>query len=81
MPLGTFLGALEAHLKSTVQTDDFYKNASNIKEWEVIELHIGGLPHDCDDVRPPCGSRINSIYTVAQLFCRLDIEGVRLNHG
>eukprot|EP00434_Breviolum_minutum_P021702 symbB.v1.2.019157.t1/scaffold1555.1/size186957/11 len=39
----------QGHLKATMQSDDFYAKASNIKEWEVIELHIAGLPHDADD--------------------------------
>ncbi|CAK9036466.1 unnamed protein product [Durusdinium trenchii] len=43
----------QGHLKATLQSDDFYKNASNIKEWEVIELHVSGLPHDADDVPTP----------------------------
>ena len=31
----------QGHLKATMQTDDFYKNASNIKEWEAGEESRG----------------------------------------
>eukprot|EP00913_Durusdinium_trenchii_P007294 g6856.t1 len=53
----------QGHLKATLQSDDFYKNASNIKEWEVIELHVSGLPHDADDAVETGGAgRLQQIF-------------------
>ncbi|CAE7316139.1 unnamed protein product [Symbiodinium necroappetens] len=43
----------QAHLRASIQSEEFYKVATNIKDWEVIELHLSGLPYDADDVRPP----------------------------
>eukprot|EP00438_Fugacium_kawagutii_P026320 Skav210229 [mRNA] locus=scaffold2884:19594:25218:+ [translate_table: standard] len=55
----------QGHLKATLQADDFYSKACNIKEWEVIELHLSGLPHDADDVRSmPCG--VGDVVSVAE---------------
>jgi len=46
----------QAHLRTSIQTDDFYNEAYGTKHWEVVELHISGLRHDANDdyVRDLC---------------------------
>mmetsp|Transcript_92784 Transcript_92784/g.276797 ORF Transcript_92784/g.276797 Transcript_92784/m.276797 type:complete len:431 (+) Transcript_92784:55-1347(+) len=41
----------QAHLRTSITPDDFYKEAEDTKRWEVVELHISGLPSDADDAR------------------------------
>lgn len=64
----------QGHLKATMQSDDFYAKASNIKEWEVIELHIAGLPHDADDekLRNLCSG-----FELQFVKCKADMDPVR----
>eukprot|EP00439_Symbiodinium_sp_Y106_P049666 s1840_g6.t1 len=33
----------QAHLRASIQSEEFYKVATNIKDWEVIELHLPTL--------------------------------------
>jgi len=39
----------QAHLRTSIQSDDFYEEANGTKHWEVVELHISGLGYDADD--------------------------------
>jgi len=39
----------QAHLRTSLTPAAFYEEAANSKNWEVIELHISGLPENADD--------------------------------
>jgi len=39
----------QAHLRSSIGASDYYADATNMKEWEVMELHVSGLPSDADN--------------------------------
>jgi len=41
----------QAHMRTSVASDDFYESAHRAKEWEVLELHVSGLPIDADDAK------------------------------
>jgi len=39
----------QAHLRSSIGASDYYEEASGMKDWEVMELFVSGLPSDADD--------------------------------
>lgn len=39
----------QAHLQSSLMAKDFYENAEAPAAWEVVELHVNGLPYNADD--------------------------------
>jgi len=39
----------QAHLRTSITSDEFYDEAHNTKHWEVVELHISGLGYNADD--------------------------------
>lgn len=39
----------QAHLQTSMTSQDFYNEAFNTKAWEVMELHISGLTSDVQD--------------------------------
>lgn len=64
----------QAHLRTSIQPEEFYRNAENSKDWEVVELHISGLPFDADDgmVRNLCQG-----FDLQIVKCKADIDPVR----
>eukprot|EP00930_Biecheleria_cincta_P073613 TRINITY_DN60891_c0_g1_i1.p1 TRINITY_DN60891_c0_g1~~TRINITY_DN60891_c0_g1_i1.p1 ORF type:complete len:461 (-),score=75.57 TRINITY_DN60891_c0_g1_i1:173-1486(-) len=64
----------QAHLQTSTQNPSFYQQASETRDWEVIELHISGLPHDADDqkLRSLCSG-----FDVQLVKCKADIDPVR----
>lgn len=46
----------QAHLRTSLTNPEFYDEAMNTKHWEVVELHISGLPETADEntVRQLC---------------------------
>lgn len=41
----------QAHLRTSIIDNDFYREAQGVKDWEVVELHVSGLPDDADNAR------------------------------
>jgi len=39
----------QGHLRSSLMANEFYDVARACKEWEVAEVHLGGLPRDADE--------------------------------
>merc|ERR1712039_209744 len=39
----------QAHLRTSITSDDFYDEAYGTKHWEVVELHISGLGYNADN--------------------------------
>lgn len=39
----------QAHMRTSMQPDEFYHDADKAKQWEVVELHVSGLPINADD--------------------------------
>ena len=39
------------HLQSSTMADGFYDDANKAEHWEVVELHIAGLPLDAGTLR------------------------------
>jgi len=39
----------QAHMRTSLQPREFYEEAESTKRWEVVELHVSGLPRDADD--------------------------------
>lgn len=39
----------QAHLRTSITPAEFYDAAHSSKDWEVVELHLGGLPRTADD--------------------------------
>lgn len=39
----------QAHLRTSLTPKEFYEEAANTKHWEVVELHISGLPETADE--------------------------------
>jgi len=64
----------QAHLRATIQPDDFYQVATNIKDWEVIELHLSGLPYDADDEKL---RKLCSGFELQIVKCKADTDPVR----
>lgn len=64
----------QAHLRTSIQDPSFYETAHGTKDWEVIELHISGLPYDADDdkVRSLCSG-----FDLQIVRCKADIDPVR----
>mmetsp|Transcript_37983 Transcript_37983/g.68638 ORF Transcript_37983/g.68638 Transcript_37983/m.68638 type:complete len:435 (+) Transcript_37983:63-1367(+) len=64
----------QAHMRTSIQAEDFYQTAYNSKDWEVIELHISGLPFDADDekVRSLCSG-----FDLQIVKAKADIDPVR----
>ncbi|CAE8656519.1 unnamed protein product [Polarella glacialis] len=64
----------QAHLRTSIAPEDFYREAENSKDWEVVELHIAGLPHDADDrlVRNLCQG-----FPVQIVKAKADMDPVR----
>lgn len=64
----------QAHLKSSITPAEFYEEAESTKHWEVVELHLSGLPLNADDgmVRSLClGFDLQIVRAVA------DVDPVR----
>merc|ERR1740121_1109497 len=60
----------QAHLRTSMQRDDFYEDAEACKEWEVRELHLSGLGIHADDnyVRDLCtGFDVQLVKVVAEV--------------
>jgi len=60
----------QAHLRTSITPSEFYEEAQGIKEWEVVELHIAGLPLDADDasVKSLCqGFDLHIVKAVAEM--------------
>lgn len=38
----------QAHLRTSITPSEFYDEVENTKHWEVIELHLSGLPSNAD---------------------------------
>mmetsp|Transcript_75706 Transcript_75706/g.225696 ORF Transcript_75706/g.225696 Transcript_75706/m.225696 type:complete len:440 (-) Transcript_75706:168-1487(-) len=38
----------QAHMRTSVAPNQFYETAESTKQWEVVELHVSGLPADTD---------------------------------
>merc|ERR1719282_193015 len=38
----------QAHLRTSMTPSEFYEEAASTKDWEVVELHISGLPIETD---------------------------------
>jgi len=64
----------QAHMRTSTQTEEFYETAYNAKDWEVIELHITGLPFDADDekVKSLCSG-----FDLQIVKAKADIDPVR----
>jgi len=64
----------QAHMRTSTQTEEFYETAYNAKDWEVIELHIAGLPFDADDekVKSLCSG-----FDLQIVKAKADIDPVR----
>jgi len=39
----------QAHLRTSITSDEFYNQAEDNKHWEVVELYLSGLPSTADD--------------------------------
>jgi len=39
----------QAHLRTSLTAPEFYEEAELTRHWEVVELHISGLPYDADE--------------------------------
>lgn len=39
----------QAHLRTSITPNEFYDDAESNKHWEVVELHLSGLPINADD--------------------------------
>lgn len=60
----------QAHLRSSLCSEDFYEEAEGTKQWEVAELHISGLGIRADDdyVRGLCqGFDLQIVKVVAEV--------------
>lgn len=57
----------QAHLRTSMTSDEFYETAHNTKHWEVVELHISGLGLYTDEkaVRDLCNGFDLQIVKVA----------------
>jgi len=64
----------QAHLRASIQSEEFYKVATNIKDWEVIELHLSGLPYDADDEKL---KKLCSGFELQIVKCKADTDPVR----
>eukprot|EP00440_Ansanella_granifera_P018977 gb/GFBE01020620.1/.p1 GENE.gb/GFBE01020620.1/~~gb/GFBE01020620.1/.p1 ORF type:complete len:435 (+),score=87.75 gb/GFBE01020620.1/:1-1305(+) len=64
----------QAHLRTSTESSEFYENAMSTRDWEVIELHVSGLPFDADDekVRSLCQG-----FDLQIVRCKADIDPVR----
>lgn len=41
----------QAHLRTSITPTEFYEEAEGTKHWEVVELHVSGLPCDATDAQ------------------------------
>lgn len=60
----------QAHLRSSMKPGEYYEEAENAKHWEVVELHISGLPSNADDalVRKFCqGTDLHIVKVIADM--------------
>lgn len=60
----------QAHLRTSVTPSEFYEEAENTKHWEVVELHLSGLPVNADDgmIRSLCqGFDLQIVKAVAEV--------------
>lgn len=60
----------QAHLRTSMTSEDFYEDAENCKHWEVKELHLSGLGIHADDsyVRSLCtGFDLQLVKVVAEV--------------
>lgn len=39
----------QAHLRTSLAPEGFYEEVQSTKNWEVVELHVAGLPIDADE--------------------------------
>eukprot|EP00927_Polykrikos_kofoidii_P009293 TRINITY_DN13873_c0_g1_i1.p1 TRINITY_DN13873_c0_g1~~TRINITY_DN13873_c0_g1_i1.p1 ORF type:complete len:444 (+),score=95.13 TRINITY_DN13873_c0_g1_i1:133-1464(+) len=56
----------QAHLRTSMQPNDFYEEAESLKHWEVVELHISGLSLHADEA------------LVRSLCCGFDLQIVKV---
>lgn len=64
----------QAHLRTSMQDPEFYQVAEASRDWEVIELHVSGLPYDADD------DRLRSLcqgFDLQIVKCKVDMDPVR----